>query len=141
MTGRTLPENLTVIGWDYLTKERVEGPAGESDIDKIGSGTNSVGGTPVWSGESHVSDVWVATQTGAKALARAQLNRLARGFLRGRALIDGDAALRANTLVRFSGHHDGFNPTAYVLSSRHRISVGQGFETEILFCSNTFPDG
>ena len=79
--------------------------------------------------------------SGATALAKAELNRLARSFLRGRATLEGNGALRADTLVSFAGHPSGYNPTAYVLSSRHRVQVGEGFRTEIVFCGNTFPAG
>lgn len=141
LSMRTVPDNLTVVGWDYLTKDIVEGSAAAGDIDTIGSGTNAVSDTPIWEGGARMVDLWVNTATWAKDLAVAELNRLARGFLRGRAVVEGDGALRSDTLVSFTGHPEGFNPTAYVLSSRHRIQVGEGFRTEVMYCANTVPSG
>jgi phage protein D len=137
---RALPSEVKVIGWDYVKKEMVEGTATAGDIDTIGGGPNAVDGK-IWSGQAAVSDVWVNSQDGAKELAKAELNRLARSFMRGRAIVQGNAELRANTLCSFPGHQSNFRAAVYILSSRHRVFVGSGFTTEIVFCSNTYPQG
>lgn len=137
-----LPPELTVRHWDPLTKAQVEGSASSGDIDLIGSGTNAVSSdSGVWDSSSPtlVSDVMVSTQSGATAMARAELNRLSLGYLRGRAVMEGNGNLRINSLVKFVGHRSGFNASVYVLSSRHQIFVGSGYTTTITFCSNTVP--
>lgn len=138
---RALPQNTTVMGWDYKKKEMVQGTASSGDIQLIGGGTNSTSQAPIWQGEPHVSDVWLDSQTSAKDVAVAELNRMARNFLRGRAVIQGDGSLHVGVNVKFSEHRQGYNPEVYILSSRHRVFVGSGHTTEIQFCSNTYPDG
>lgn len=138
---RALPPNTTVHGWDYVKKEKVEGTASSGDIEVIGSGTNSTQDAPIWQGDNHISDVWIDSQDSAKNVAVAELNRMARNFLRGRAILQGDGALHVGVNVKFVEHRQGYNPEAFVLSSRHRIFIGSGHTTEIVFCSNTYPDG
>ena len=136
---RDVPPNLTTYGWDYVAKEMVQGSAGSGDIQAIGGGSNAVSESKIWQSDSFMSDVWVDSQDSAKELATAELNRLARNFLRGRATVQGDGSLHCGNKVQFSGHPSGFNPEAFVVSSRHRIYVRGGFTTELVFCSNTKP--
>ena len=42
--------------------------------------------------------------------------------------------------VKFEDHRSGFNAEVYIISSRHRVFQGSGFTTELVFCSNTFPE-
>jgi phage protein D/vacuolar-type H+-ATPase subunit H len=138
---RQLPQRLTVYGWDPMTKQKVEGSATVSDIELIGGGTPSVDDSPIWQGEeSFISDVQVSSQEGAKQIAVAELNRLAMGFLKGKASVQGDGSLHVGVKVRFTEHRDGFNPEAVVISSRHRMFISSGFTTEIVFNSNTYPN-
>jgi len=142
MTDRNIPTKVTAYGWDYLKKERVEGSASSGDIETVGSGTNSVDETgQVFQGESYLSDVLVTTQSGAKELATSHLKQLAMGYLRGRAIIQGSASVHAGSIVKFIGPMGNFQPEAYVLSARTRVYVGSGETTEVVFCSNTHPDG
>ncbi|HHO49734.1 MAG TPA: phage late control D family protein [Deltaproteobacteria bacterium] len=136
-----LPQEITVRHWDYLTKSQVEGTASSSDIDTIGSGTNAVSSSSVWDSSSPtlISDVMVSTQSGAREMARAELNRLSLGYLRGRAVTEGNGALRVDSLVKLAGHRSGFNASVYVLSSKHQVFVGSAYTTAITFCSNTEP--
>lgn len=139
---RVLPPSITCYGWDYVRKEMVEGTASSGDIQAIGGGTNAVEKAGIlWSGDSYISDVLVNSQEGAVEMAKAELNRLARNFLRGRAVVQGNGAVHAGTKVKFSGHQEKYNPEGYVISSRHRVFVKGGFTSEIVFCSNAFPDG
>jgi len=142
-TTRNIPASVTCYGWDYVTKKMVEGSAGTSEVDAIGSssGTNvtsSLG--DIWQGDCHVSDVWVNNQDAAKEMAKSALERMARSFLRGRSVVQGNGKLRTGVMVSFKGHRDGFNPTAYVISVRHRAFAGGGMTSEISFVSNTYPD-
>lgn len=142
MTDRNIPTKVTAYGWDYLKKEIVEGSASSGDIETIGSGSNAVEKTgQVWQQESFLSDVLVSTQSGAKELATSHLKQLAMGFMRGRAIIQGSANVHAGSLVKFAGPMTKYQPEGYVISARTRVYVGSGETTEVVFCSNTYPDG
>ncbi len=139
-TDQRIPSKLTVYGWNYVKKEMVEGSASSSDIDTIGSGDNAVDKTgQIWQKESWISDVQVASQDGAKAMAVGELNRLARGFLRGRARVAGNSEIHAGVKIKIVGHVAGFNPEGFVVSSRHTIDSAKGTQTEFQFCGNTYP--
>jgi phage protein D len=141
-SDRSIPKKVTAYGWDYIKKERVEGSATVGDIDKIGGGDNSVEKTgQVFQGESYITDVFVDSQDGAKELAKSHLNQLARNFLRGRAIIQGSASVTAGSKVKFLSTKGKFQPEGYVLSARTRVYVGSGETTEVVFCSNTHPNG
>jgi phage protein D len=134
-----VPKDITVIGWDYLTKEKVEGTAAAGDLEPIGGGADAVAETgKIWQDKSYVSDVMVATQTGAKDMAVSEINRLARTALRGRAVVQGNTALRAGTRVKFEGGGAELNPEGYIISSRHTFDEA-GYLTEIHFVGNTKP--
>ncbi|MEQ1508477.1 MAG: contractile injection system protein, VgrG/Pvc8 family, partial [Myxococcota bacterium] len=138
---RALPKKLTVYGWDRTKKQRIEGSATKDDIELVGGGTPSVDDSPIWQGEaSYISDVEVSTQEGAKAIAVAELNRMAMSFLRGKAVVQGNGALHFGARIKFTEHQSGFNPEGVVMSSRHRVFMGSGFTTELVFNSNTYPN-
>lgn len=138
MSPREIPKQITTYGWDYMAKAPVVGTATASDVQTIGGGANAVDGS-LFPGDAVISDVWVDSQDSAKELAKAQLNRDARNFLKGRATIQGNGAMHAGAMIKFSGHPTGFNAEAFVVSSRHRIYVRGGFTSELSFCSNTYP--
>jgi len=141
-SDRGLPKKITAYGWDYLKKEKVEGSASSGDIDTIGGGDNAVEKTgQIYQGEAYISDVFVDNQQMALELAKSQLNRMARGFLRGRAIIEGSAAVTAGSKVKFQGTKGNFQPEGYVISARTRVYVGSGETTEVVFVSNTHPNG
>ncbi len=141
-SDRGLPKKITAYGWDYLKKEKVEGTASSSDIETIGGGDNAVEKTgQVYQGEAYISDVFVDNQQAALELAKSQLNHMARGFLRGRAIIEGSAAVNAGSKVKFLGTKGNFQPEGYVISARTRVYVGSGETTEVVFVSNTHPNG
>ncbi len=141
-SDRALPKKVTAYGWDYLKKEKVEGSASSGDIDTIGGGDNAVEKTgQIYQGEAYISDVFVDNQQMALELAKSQLNRMARGFLRGRAIIEGSAAVTAGSKVKFKGTKKNFQPEGYVISARTRVYVGSGETTEVVFVSNTHPNG
>lgn len=137
MNPRDVPSQVTAMGWDYANKQPIVGTASSGDITPIGGGRVPAG--DVFTGDAVVSDVWVDDQNTAKEMASAQLNREARNFLRGRAVIQGDAAFHGGSMAKFSGHAGGFNAEVYVISSRHKIYVRGGFTSELVFCSNTMP--
>lgn len=135
-----VPPSITCYGWDYVEAAKVEGSASSGDLDTIGGGKSAVDAAgAIWSDTSYVSDVHVASQGEAKDIAVGELNRLARNFLRGKATVDGNAAIHAGVRVKFVGHRTGFNPEVVVVSSRHLFEFRRGYTTEFTFCSNTLP--
>lgn len=136
--SRSIPSSVKVVGWDYATKQKIEGTASSGDIQGIGSGANSTE-TGGFSGEMVISDVEVASQEDAKKMAVAELNRLARQGVQGRATVQGTGELYAGALMSLSQHKTGFNPEVLVVSARHRVHNKTGFVTEVTFCSNTAP--
>lgn len=134
-----LPPEVTVYGWDYVTKKKVKGTASSGDVTAIGGGTNAASETgQLWQKTSYISDVLVASDSGALDMAKAEYNRLARGYLRGVAVVQGNAKIRAGVRVKFKGHAGEFNAEGYVVSSRHTIDE-QGYLTEFHFIGNTKP--
>jgi hypothetical protein len=135
-----VPPELTVIGWDYYLKEKVEGTAGPGDVLKIGGGDDSSGNNGgIWAEKSFISDVLVTSPGAALEMAKGELNRLARRFIRGRAVVQGNGDLGAGTKVKFTNMKSGFNPEVFVVSARHIVEPGGKFTTEIQFCGNTWP--
>ena len=139
MSPKDIPQEITTYGWDYVKKEPIIGTASAGDITTIGGGANIVSASNTYQGSSQISDVWVDSQDSAKEMAAAELNRMARNFLKGRATIQGDGSLHAGKMIKFDGHAQGFNPEGFINSSRHRIYVRGGFTSELVFCSNTKP--
>lgn len=140
MSTIDVPPSVTVMGWDVVKKEKVTGKAESGVVDLIGSGKNVVGDKAqlLWKNASHVSDVQVSTQGGATEMAKAELNRAARNFLRGVVRVSGDATFVPGKLIKITGNDVGFNPTGYIISVRHVVDPN-GFMSEVHFISNTYP--
>ena len=133
-------EKVVVRGWDIREKKEIVGQASTGDIESIGGGQV---GASVSSGKfgghtAYITDVPVGSQAQANAVAKAEMNRLARQFAKGSCTVDGNDGLRAGTVVEFAGLNTNHNGKFYVISSRHIISPSTGYLTEITFCSNTF---
>lgn len=138
ISAYTIPKEVSVIGWDYMRKEIVQASVADSSVTPIGSGIPLAGRghTVLWD-KSVVSDLLVTDQDSATLLATAEMNRMSRNFLRGRAVVDGNPKFRAGTRVRFVGFEEGFGPDAFIVSSRHRVGPGSSYVTEFAFSSNT----
>ena len=131
-------QKVVVRGWDPKTKMEVEGSAIPEDLVKIGGGEYGANLSALF-GESiaYVTDIPVTQQSQATELAKAELDRLARQFCRGTAVIQGDEKVRAGTMVEFSGLNEGQNGKYFIIASRHVINTRSGYTTELTFCSNT----
>jgi phage protein D len=131
-------QKVVVRGWDVKAKKEIVGMASAGDVTKIGGG--EIGAQQAGTfGESvaYVTDVPVSSQAQADQVAKAEMERIARGFCRGSASVSGDDALRAGATADFSGLPTGQNGKFYIMSSRHVISARSGYTTEITFISNT----
>lgn len=136
ISSQGIPRELTVIGWDPQQKAEIQGVATDGQVTRIGRGAVFGGEEGIWLKKSYLSDVIVTSQGEANAIAKAELDRMSRNYLRGRAVIEGNPEFRAGTRVRFTKFDGSFAPDAFVVSSRHRVTPGSGYVTEFAFCSN-----
>lgn len=131
-------QKVVVRGWDPSTKQEIVGEATTGDITSIGGGDKGADVAGCFGDSTaYVTDVPVSSQSMAKEVAKAELERLARGFCRGSATVQGDDTIRAGSMVEFAGLPSGQNGKVFVLASRHVISGRTGYTTEFTFCSNT----
>ncbi len=130
---------VVVRGWDVREKKEIVGTATVGDIETIGGGQKGAELANSKFGESvaYITDVPVGSQAEANALAKAEMNRLARQFCHGTCTAEGNDQLRAGTTVEVKGLKQGHNGTFYIVSSRHIISATAGYQTEFQFISNT----
>jgi len=132
-------QNVVVRSWDVTTKKEIVGKASASDVQNIGSGEGGAQAAGIFGEQTaYITDVPVTTQEMADELAKAEMERIARRFGRGKAVIVGDSALRAGSTLNISKLGEGVNGAHYVISSRHVIRPQVGYQTEVTFCSNTF---
>jgi phage protein D len=131
-----IPNAVYVEGWDYIAKERVM--ASSSSVTGIG------GGTPVsattYGADLYISDVFVSSESGAKEMAEAEMNRLARSFVRGACTVLGNGQLKIGGKVKFLGFYEKFNPEGLVVGVRHVVEPGTVFDTTVWFVGNTEPE-
>jgi phage protein D len=130
---------VVVRGWDIRKKEEIVGTATPGDVETIGSGEVGASLASSKFGEhvAYITDVPVASQSEATALAKAEMNRLARQFCQGTVLAEGNDQLRAGATVTLAGLNEGSNGTFFIVASRHVISTQSGYTTEVSFVSNT----
>ena len=131
-------KEVIVRGWDIREKLEVVGKATSGDIEAIGDGQSGSDLATAKFGEAtaYITDVPVGSQGQANILAKSEMNRLARQFLHGSCTMDGNDALRAGAMVKFTGLQTNYNGSFYIISSRHIISTQAGYITEFTFCGN-----
>lgn len=130
---------VVVRGWDIRQKKEIVGTASAGDIDLIGGGQSGAALSESKFGEqiAYITDVPVSSQAMANEVAKAEINRLARQFVRGTCVVDGDDEIFAGAIIEFEGLNSGYNGKWYVVSTRHSITPQAGYTTEIAFCGNT----
>lgn len=138
LSDTSIPTNVTVYGWDYVKKEMVTATKGPSDIDKIGGGSEPAPTT--WTSDHYIVDVRVAATGSAEAMAKGEMDRLARSYVRGRITVQGNGNLYAGVKVKVSGQFKGYNAEGYVISSKHVVEPNQGMKTQVTFVGNTKPE-
>lgn len=128
--------SVSVSGWDVTTKEEIRHEAGEDAI------RNELGGDQ--SGLELLEDIFgprpeaiVHTapfdESEARAWAEANCRRMARRFVTGRGVAEGDARLRVGTMVSLQGIGPLFSGSYHITSVRHFFDPGTGFRTA--FCA------
>ena len=134
-------QKVVVRGWDIAAKEEIVGQASAGDITSIGGGKRGAEVSGAFGDSTaYVTDVPVSSQAMANAIAKSELERMARQFCRGSASVNGDDSIRAGTMVTFKGLPKGQNGSVYVMATRHIVSQRSGYTTEFTFCSNTLGD-
>ena len=131
-------QKVVVRGWDIQNKCEIVGQCSAGEITKIGGG--DIGADLAGKfGETtaYITDVPVSSQSMADAVAKSEMERLARQFCHGSCSISGKDTIRAGTMIEFEGLPHGNNGKFAVMATRHIISNRTGYTTEITFCSNT----
>lgn len=139
-TPMGIPPKVKVHGYDYLTKTETNGEHGS--FTPIGGGQDPVayGNKKIWQEDSHISDMVVTSDSGASAIAAAELERLGRNFLRGRAVVDGDGNLYPGGGINWVVS-DKMKAETLIISTRHIVTTQpEDFRTEVTFSSNTSPN-
>ena len=131
-------QKVVCRGWDVMKKEAIVGEATTGDVQKIGGGQLGADvAAQFGKSTAYITDVPILSQDAAKAVAKAEMNRLARQFCRGSATIQGAEQVRAGTTVTIEGLQQGVNGEVFVVSSRHIISNRTGYSTEFSFCATS----
>lgn len=124
--------SLTVSGWDVSAKEAIEYEAGEAAISSELNG-NQGGGTILEEALAPRPEriVHLVPLTGeeAQSLAEANYRRVARRFITGRGMAEGDGNIRVGTHMTLAGLGAMFNGEYYVTEARHTFDGQRGFRT------------
>jgi phage protein D len=131
-------QKVVVRGWDIKSKKEIVGQASAGDVTKMGGGDLGAElAGKFGDSTAYVTDVPVSTQAQADAVAKAEMERIARQFCKGSCTVQGDDTIRAGSVVEFEGLPQGQNGKYYIIASRHVINQKSGYTTELTFCSNT----
>jgi phage protein D len=131
-------QEFVVRGWDFNKKEEIVGTASSSDVDKIGDGELGLDVCSTFGdATAYVTDVPVADQSMADVMAKSELNRLSRQFLRGTAKLRGGVGVEvcAGAMITLSGLPENYNGRFFIVSTRRSWSTG-GTTLDLTFCSN-----
>jgi len=125
---------LSVAGWDVAAKEGVSHEAGESAItNELNNNESGLRLLEQKFGERtevlvHAAPFDLAE---ARALAEASCRRMARRFVTGHGVAEGDARLRVGTVVRLVGVGPLFSGKYYLVRVRHCFDQRSGYRTAI----------
>lgn len=124
---------FTVSGWDVQGKQAISHRATESAISGELSGTTS--GSAVLSRALGTRDQQIvhalpATASEAQALAEAHYRRVARRFVTGRGVAEGDARLRVGVQLELRELGPMFDGTYDIVRAAHTFDTARGFRSE-----------
>jgi uncharacterized protein len=133
-----LADKVVVLGWDPGAKAKVDGTA--SSVNAVGGGTTGIAlaNSKFGGHTAFVTDVPVTTSSLAQDIATAELERIARQFIRGTGTIGGDDRVRAGACIKLTGFGAIWDGKYLVMASRHVVGAGSAYKTEFTFCSNSF---
>jgi phage protein D len=124
---------LSVNGWDPLSKEAIHDTADESAIASELNGLT--GGSAILAeafGERKASLVHTIPLSSdeARAVAEARYRENARRFVTGTGFADGDPRIRVGAILELSQLGQLFDGDYYVVRACHRMGVEHGYQTE-----------
>lgn len=125
--------SLSVSGWDVDSKEGVEFEATEAAIRSELNGFES--GTGILQNAfgkrvERIVHMVPFNQDEARYFAEAHYRRMARGFVRGHGVAEGDGRIRVGTRIEIQGVGGLFGQAYYVTDVRHTFDMVQGFLTQ-----------
>ena len=124
--------SLTVSGWDVSAKDTIEHEATASAIQSELNGHQGGGQvleTAVGARAEQLVHTVPLTLQEAQAQAEAQYRRIARRFVTGRGIAEGDGRIRVGSYVNLAGLGPLFNGKYFVTAVRHTFDGQQGFRT------------
>lgn len=123
---------VSVRGWNAAQGVAVTGIATAGTHLGSGAGRDGKAVLAQTFGErrERLSEVSVASDDEARAVAEAAFDRRARRFVRADATTEGNARLRVGTQVRLTGIDPRFDNVYYVVRASHLYDTKQGYRTE-----------
>jgi phage protein D len=124
---------VSVAGWDVAAKDAIEETADESTISaELNGGTSgaSILGQAFAARKERVVYTVPLSGEEARAVAEARYREIARRFVTGSGVADGDARLRVGSTLTLSGLGSLFDGTYDAVRVRHTYDSVYGFRTE-----------
>jgi phage protein D len=124
--------HLAASGWDVASKEKLEVEVGRSAIaSELDGGTSGSEILQSSFGRRRETMVHLTPSTAEEAdtLANAYFRKMARRFVCGRGIAEGDGRLRAGTHVTLEGIGSLFNGSYYVNEVQHMFTPTEGYQT------------
>lgn len=125
---------VTVSGWDVSAKEAIESSAAASVIQSELEGRTSgpdLLEKAFGSRAEHLAHLAPSTIEEADAYAEAEFTRMARRFVTGEAVIDGNARVAVGATVELTGVGPLFDGPYAVVETTHLFDVGLGYRTTL----------
>lgn len=124
--------SFTVSGWDVSTKQAIRFKATDSALSSElngDSGGSSVLGQAIGQRDQQIVHEMPFTSQEAQELAEADYRRVARRFVTGTGVAEGDARLRVGTKLQLKGVGALFDGNYYVTRVRHVFDAMLGYRT------------
>jgi hypothetical protein len=132
LAGQTT--GFTVSGWDVSGKQGIQYQATDSTLGAELNGDQS-GATVLRSAlgtrDQQIVHLAPVTSQEAQTLAESNFRAVARRFVTGAVLAEGDARLRVGTTVKLDGLGTLFDGRYYITRARHLFDLHNGFRTQV----------
>lgn len=123
---------VTVTGWDVATKQAISSEAASTAISsELGSLTSGVSIlAAIGDRKEQIAHAAPFTDDEAKYVAEAAFRRLARRFVTGSGISEGDARIKVGASVTLDGLGTLFDGKYYVSEARHLFDAEHGYRTQ-----------
>jgi phage protein D len=124
--------SLAVTGWDVTAKEPVTATATAGDLGSELEGTSgaSVLSAKLSAHTEQIAHLLAPTNAEAGFVAKAAYRRMARRFLTGSGVCQGDPRVRVGAYVNLIGLGPRFSGRYYIVAVRHLFDEVRGYRTE-----------